>query len=416
MDTLETMLRGAAPTEPDVLALVGMPPHGSMMYDGLGLFTKCADRQINGAPSYSLVGSDNAVLLWRAGAAADVAWFVGSRGQAGKAHGNFRARDAPMPDGAAVSWEIVTLDGTSWVEAPDIRCISGDAVQTELDAATPLIALVGSTPQNLQRDCLGLFELIKGQLVNGYPLYALVGSEGRDLLWHVGSSWIVGNRPDLGKNVGGMIAYDGALRPESVRAPWAVMGLREEWVEAPEVEVILGPKLGFELSSAARTIALVGTTPRASKSGFLGIFERLPRTVNGVATYRMAATDPDAPPVLLWHANACWLVGSMSTSRRDAAQLRVSDGALRPECIEATWEVWDDRDESWVEAPALRCLPKHAVVQVVEEVELKADLVRRLEANAKAGANAQRMRRTTSAVGRLSSVPRASKPGAKKAR
>ena len=50
-----------------------------------------------------------------------------------------------------------------------------------------------------------------------------------------------------------------------------------------------------------------------------------------------------------------------------SAQMRAADGALRPECIEATWEVWDSSGQSWVAAPALRCLSRDAVVEAVEK-------------------------------------------------
>lgn len=400
MDYLENVLScESAPSaaEPEVLAMVGPPLPSIVVYDGLGIFEKRKER-INGAPSFSLVGGDEMICLWRVLNDFE-GWFIGNREYIGKAHGSFRVRGAqPTPDVAGAHWEVVSADGKEWAEAPGVRCISGEAVQAGLDAAPKTMALVGSTPHHLQRDCLGLFERTD-KIVNGYPLYALVGNETRDLLWHVGSCWIVGNRPDIGSNVGGMVACDGALRPDAVQAPWAVMGLQNEWVAAPNVEVIVGSKLNFELSSAARTVALVGATPRA-QNGFLGVFERMTRTVNGLATYRMKSDDPDAPPVLLWHANACWLVGSMaeSSSHRDGAQLRVSDGALRPECIEAMWEVWDDKQDAWVEAPALRCLPRHAVVKAVEEVEMKDELIRRLEVSSKGGAGGQRMRRTASAV------------------
>ena len=37
------------------------------------------------------------------------------------------------------------------------------------------------------------------------------------MLWHAGSCWIVGNRSDLGSKIGGLLAYDGALRPEAAQ-------------------------------------------------------------------------------------------------------------------------------------------------------------------------------------------------------
>ena len=309
-DQLEQQLRvlgvaaQAAVVEHDVVALVGPAPAG-LHHDGLGLYEKrpAAKGRINGAPSYSLVGSRDKTVMWRASGGA---WLVGSSAEQGGNDGAMRAKQGSgvpgTPDSMVAMWKMHSENG-SYIEAPGVRCIAGASIQHEWDTASRHIGLVGTTPGHLQRDCLGLFERTKGELVNGYPTYTVVGTEGNDVLWHAGSCWIVGNREDRGSNVGGMLAYDGALRPDGVTASWSVMGLERDWRPAEAVKCLVGAKLDFEVVSAAHTIALIGATPLGKGSdGFLGVFE-LRGQLNGLPAYRMkgegATTD-----VLLWAAGS----------------------------------------------------------------------------------------------------------------
>ena len=430
MDTLERSLRQLKPdaTDPDVVCLQGDAP-ANMHHDGLGLFEKRKEK-IGGSPSYSLIGDDETVL-WRASDSnsnlTQKSWFIGKLKNAGTTKGELRARDgAPSelqqrllffpepvretqiahsrmpianysmarllfrvaaPEAVKAAWEfqraaeIADAASGDWVQAPGVRCVAGAALEMESENAALMIALVGSTPEDQQRDCLGLFERTK-ERVNGYPCFALVGSDGSDLLWHAGSCWIVGNKPDCGSKVGGLLVYDGSLRPEATRGTWEVMGSKNEWVPAPGVRCICGAALEFELQSSAMTVALVGTTPRDLQSAFVGIFERLPNLVNGLSTYKSKGSSS----TLMWHAGCYWNVGSFSGK---GGQMRAADGALRPEMVTATWEVYDGRQRKWVEAPDLRCMAKHRIVRAVEEVKA-------VEAKAE-----RRLRRTVSAIGRL---------------
>lgn len=373
-----------------VVALTGPAP-SKLPHTGLGIFEMRSER-VNGAPSYVMMGNAN-ILLWRN--IVGSCWIVGERVHVGTNRGALRARDgAATPDGVSAAWEF--QDGPmTWAEAPDVTCVARTELEEELNQAASSIGLVGDTPDRLQRDCLGLFEAT-GKRANGYPIYALAGSDGADLLWHAGSVWVVGNREDLGSSVGGLLAYDGALRPERVKACWAVIGSQEQWVSASGVKVLVGAALDFELSSAAHTVALAGATPHNLQRSFVGVFVKLPNRINGLPTYR--GKGGGASNVLMWHSASCWFVGSITSTR---GMLRARDGALRPECVRATWEVWDERSDSWVEAPDLRCLPKHHVVRAVEEME-RGGGVGAVPPVGRGG-----LRRTASAVGRLQQQTRA---------
>lgn len=379
------------------IALVGASPEGiGAVPDGLGVFEKRSDsKRMNGAPTYILLGSEEKTVMWRASGGA---WLVGSTKEEGSSNGSIRAKDsteAPTPDSITSScWKFRDEKGT-YREAPTVRCIAGEELELEYASATNLIALVGSTPGNIQRDCLGLFERSKSEFVNGYPTYHIIGTDGNDILWHAGSCWIVGNREDLGAKKGGLLCYDGSLKPECIAAGlWEVMDLKNEWVAAPEVRVVFGAQLEFERRSAAMTVALVGATPRQLHGSFVGIFERLPNRVNGLPTYKSKGSGEGAKAVLMWHAGSYWFVGNFARSA--GGQMRAADGALRAECVAACWEVWDGKAGkggrgAWVEAPELRCLPKHRIVQAVEEIKAADRSV----------ARRQQLRRTVSAIGRL---------------
>ena len=270
------------------IALVGASPEGiGAVPDGLGVFEKRSDsKRMNGAPTYIPLARKKrqscGVLAVERGwwdrprrrAVATVAYeprTARRRRRQTRSHrraGSFATRRA--------------------LTAKRRRCGASQARSWSSNTPPRPISLRLSVRRgNIQRDCLGLFERSKSEFVNGYPTYHIIGTDGNDILWHAGSCWIVGNREDLGAKKGGLLCYDGSLKPECIAAGlWEVMDLKNEWVAAPEVVVVFGAQLEFERRSAAMTVALVGATPRQLHGSFVGIFERLPNRVNGLPTYK----------------------------------------------------------------------------------------------------------------------------------
>ena len=82
-------------------------------------------------------------------------------------------------------------------------------------------ALVGTTPRNVRRACLGVFKDRPAQLVpalwliNGRASYQCEGSD-KQLMWFAGSTWFVGRLEDVGRRTGFIRAEDQAQRPELI--------------------------------------------------------------------------------------------------------------------------------------------------------------------------------------------------------
>ena len=242
-DTQDTKL-ASDPIRPPVpmqkhgttVALVGEIP-GNLQRDSLGVFNQCA-ALVNGYPSYAEAGGGR--MLWYA----QTRWWVGECKDVGKAMGCLSCyfelgslSETMSPKLVNASWEVWNGELNQWVLAPEVRCIAEEEVASEIATAVNTIALVGNTPHDLQRNCLGVFSK-EGGLLNGRPYYA--ESDGKRMLWFAEGCWYVGLNDGVGKAKGGLSARDGALRPEQVASAWEVWdGSKKAWVTAPGVRYSL---------------------------------------------------------------------------------------------------------------------------------------------------------------------------------
>jgi len=136
------------------------------------------------------------------------------------------------------TWRVYQTDAVPrWVDAPELRCLAGDALAAEMAKAAPQIALVGPTPQNARVEWLGVF-LKRDELVNGYPSYTKAGDDSA-MLWHAGACWQVGSAAFLGQNRCWVSLRDGCLRPEASTVTWQVYD-GATWVDAPELRCLAG--------------------------------------------------------------------------------------------------------------------------------------------------------------------------------
>ena len=224
-DALAAEFAKAAPQ----IALVGPTPQ-NLQADRLGVFLK-RDELVNGYPSYTKAGDDG-VMLWHAG----LCWRVGSAANLGQNRGWVKVVDGCLrPEASTVTWRI--YNGAHMLDAPELRCLAGDALAAEIAKAAPQIALVGPTPQNLRASKLGVF-LKRDELVNGFASYIKAGDDGV-MLWRTMLCWRVGSAANLGQRCGWVKVVDGCLRPEASSRMWQVYD-GAAWVDAPELRCLAG--------------------------------------------------------------------------------------------------------------------------------------------------------------------------------
>ena len=184
------------------IALTGPTPH-NLQANVLGIFLKRKEL-VNGYPSYTKAGDDSA-MLWHAGSC----WYIGPAALLGWNRGVVSAIDGCLrPEDASATWRV-SNGRCTFIDAPELRCLAGDALAAEIAKAAPQIALTGPTPHNLHAHVLGTF-LKRKELVNGYPSYTKAGDDSA-MLWHAGPCWYLGQAALLGWNRGVVSAFDGCL-------------------------------------------------------------------------------------------------------------------------------------------------------------------------------------------------------------
>ena len=118
-DALAAEIAKAAPR----IALVGPTPQNQQA-DMLGVFLKRTEL-VNGFPSYTKAG-DGGVMLWHAGES----WTVGAAANLGQDRGWVSVRDSCLrPEASSVTWDV--YDGTTWINAPELRCLAGRAATSQ---------------------------------------------------------------------------------------------------------------------------------------------------------------------------------------------------------------------------------------------------------------------------------------------
>ena len=113
----------------------------------------------------------------------------------------------------------------------------------------------------------------------------------------------------------------------------------------------LCPPVASELRKRC-LIALVRPTPGGVQAFALGLFAKRAELVNSYPSYTKAG---DAS-VMLWHAGDSWYVGYTSELGEPRGWVCVADGALTPETVALSWQVFDPNTGEWVVAPELRAL------------------------------------------------------------
>ena len=105
------------------------------------------------------------------------------------------------------------------------------------DAAS-IVYLVGATPDGLQQDKLGAYELdTSAEVVNGRHVYSLRDGKGTKLWW-AGGEWWVGPEAEIGKAQGFIHAASHEYLPERVGTTWKVTRGWKGWADAAELHIL----------------------------------------------------------------------------------------------------------------------------------------------------------------------------------
>jgi len=234
------------------------------------------------------------------------------------------------------------------------------------------VHIIGSTPKNTNAHCLGAYAK-QSQMHAGRHVYQN-GTDANLSLWWCTSgvdddngdekpgSWWVGPTAVIGTRQGFFRATENTDIPEEVSVVWQVF-MEGAMHDAPSVKVLTPQQhlaaLQASLAGASRTLKLSGRSPEGLDAYSAFGFSRLVQAVSAASGAAELVNDrftyrSEDATVALWFASAqgTWLIGSAADVGSRSGFLVCEDGALLPEMIAATWNMYDSG--SWVEAPGLK--------------------------------------------------------------
>ena len=252
--------------------------------------------------------------------------------------------------------------------------------------ANSTIFLIGSAPNGLLHQFRGRYDRLDRQYDRRH-MY-LRSADGA-MMWHDDAYWLIGSAEDAAGSApssrGWLHARDPAAIPESVKAVWEIGDGRLGWLPAPALRVAAGPTASASaaaeaegnaraLEDAAEAVWLVGACPCGLWREWLGGYDR--RSGGRLVGGRHVYVQRDDAQRLLWYGDGVfWWAGPAAHEGEPRGALRVRDGALTPEGVNATWEVgdsawlvdsgtpswsgrWDmgDSQTGWLQAPQLRVM------------------------------------------------------------
>ena len=238
------------------VSILGSTP-AHLFTEYLGTYEQRSGELVGERHAYTKRG-DGEKMLWFASGSGH--WVVGPKFSLGMAKGLLIVKDAAArPERIRGQWEVTGGIGKEWRPAPDVRCLAGAAgvaaaaaeateraveraasISQKLTRAQPSGALVGSTPDGLQREYLGIYDRRKHELVGERYTYAKRYDEQK-MLWFARSAsrWVAGQRSEVGRMQGMLWANDAAVAPEQVTANWEVSkGRGNGFKQAPDVRCV----------------------------------------------------------------------------------------------------------------------------------------------------------------------------------
>lgn len=236
------------------VVLMGSTPN-SEHTRSLGLYAMMQGWGLTNSKPVYAKQSDESRLLW---ASYDGYWIAGHRDDLGSSDGYLRIKGAlayfaeQVED--AAQWDVRTDDGVEWLCAPDVHLHHGEkgrakwkllqgTVDEDLKRAAERLYLVGSTPQNLRREYVGVFIKQAGpqHFSNGRHVYHRQGAD-RAAMWYDGDGmWRIGSLLNIGTSNSVLTLRGGSAVPEESRGVWRVKHpLDSAWLDAPALRLLHG--------------------------------------------------------------------------------------------------------------------------------------------------------------------------------
>ena len=335
----------------------------------VGCYSARPDR-VNGLPSYAMAGSDH-MMWWAAGS-----WRIGIAEFIASERCSLRIENpALLPEHATGAWKA--WDGLAWVDVPELRVLSAEALAAKTQHAESTIHLVGGTsPRQIHAAQLGKY-IRRTVAINEMPSFEKEGAPGTLIWWHAGR-WLCGPTASAGSSRRWLDASDGSLLPEHATGMWRVWDHKASaMADVPGLRCISETALSAELvEHAAPAIHLVGgTSPQSIHVPRLGRYvSNYPKeSVNGMPVYVKEAS-PFSAAACIWRDSGRWLCGPAGDVGTDMRWMEVPDDLLLPDRATGMWQVWDDVSQAWAEVPGLRCVSDAAMAaeQVVMGDQLAA--------------------------------------------
>ena len=224
-----------------VVYLVGHTPN-HVQNGRLGAYVQKEGR-VNGFTVYAMQETDGVqgqMLWWKNGS-----WFVGSSTGNEDVYGIRTINDGALLPELCTKWECYDGERMAWLPAPELRCLSEAAFESEVAARSNVVHLVGALPGAWAptQGVLRCAYLQQAERVHGFPTYGIQAMEGvqddhDEMLWWMSGRWFVSPRKVVGKGYGIRSISDGALLPE-LCTEWEVFdGESETFLSAPELRCL----------------------------------------------------------------------------------------------------------------------------------------------------------------------------------
>ena len=310
--------------------------------DKLGEYERVYGILSNGRGVYRQVGNPGR-MIWFSGGH----WFVGRATELGECHGWLSAHhDVPTPDQVRTTWRISnqgSSQGTSVTSAPDLRCV-------RMGHRAVRVQYVKDEAAFAQ---LGIFVAAPGRLRNDKPFYECLASEDgeRYVAWSSNGYWFIGCG-DLGVDkmvVPWVQICDAACVLEDVSESWTEWQAQSgKWKKR---------KLRFtpaEGDLSMRPPARIGVkakieTTKETCAHRLGVFVLVDELCNDCPVY----THEGERGRMLWRLAPHWYIGKSADRGTARGWLQVRSTARSPERIKEEWQVWDQAQGRWSDAPGV---------------------------------------------------------------